>query len=135
MKVLKISVLRKNNMNKLEQAWDYFINVFLGVDCEEEMDIMASTDPAMKELKESLQRVSQMESRLLQSTGSSTNVEIDYQTIEKATERVKQRKSGRNLTNGVVTKVEIDYKAVEKATERAKQHNKVEKSSDEIEIE
>lgn len=114
-------------MNKLEQAWDYFINVFLGVDYEEEIDIMASKDPAMKELQESLQRVSQMESRLLQSTGSSTSVEIDYKTAQKG----KQRKAEK----GVVTKVEIDYKAAQEATERARQHSKSGKDSNEIEIE
>ena len=118
-------------MNKLEQAWDYFINVFLGVDCEEEIDIMASKDPAMKELQESLQRVSQMESRLLQSTGSSTSVEIDYKTAPKG----KQRKAEKGLAEGVVTKVEIDYKAAQEATERAKQHSKSGKDSNEIEIE
>lgn len=87
-------------MSILERL-SYFWNETLGVDCPDEIDIKTSTDPNYQELKESLQRVDEMESALYTTSGN---------------------KGGKGNSNPVVEKVVINHEiAQESKTQQPKE--------------
>ena len=96
----------------IKEKLSYFWNVTLGVDTQDVIDIETSTDVKYKELKESLQRVNEMERKLDASN--------------------KTGKSGKS-SKDVVQKVDIDYKTIKQAVERVNSNNIKAKNEKDIE--